>query len=240
MGNQQSNPDKLSASKLYFEIFNTIRIRERRVYRSFITPIFELEFKQFQEAPLEIIIQTPDAVVIQGIQNFDERIYSNLHKRCFPRVKGILRKKGATPDVAEDIFQETIIDIIEQVKRGKFNITTSVENYIITIAVRKWSKVLKKRIEDRKLFADNMEDSNEIKSIIDPIEPTDNFDEVSEWLDELSEICKTLINEFYFNKKNWDKIASEHGYKNARSASTQKYKCLEPLRVRLDAKKYGM
>ena len=240
MGKQKSNPDSLSAGKLFFEILNTIRIRERRVYRSIIAPIFELGFRQFQEGLLELIVQKPDAVVIQGIYDLDEQIFDYMYKRYFPMIESRIRMKGGDSNVANDVFQETIVDIIEQVRRGKFNIEKSVEGYIITIAVRKWSKILSKRIKNRQASDEEDQIIDDSPTIEDLIEPTDNFEEVSGWLDELSETCKTLINEFYYNKKSWDKIASEHGYKNARSASNQKYKCLESLKDKITLKRYGM
>lgn len=226
---------------LYFEIRNTIRIRERRVFREAFTPVFELAYNQVQAAPyFEIVTQKPDSVVIQGIKNLDNDMFNYLYLRLFREVKSkILQNKGNS-DIAKDIFQETMADIFEQAKMGKLNIKSSVEGYIVTIAVRKWNKIISKSIKNKELTIDESFTIDKIHPMIDPLEPTDNFDVISGWIDELSDVCINLINEFYYKSRNWDSIASDYGYKNARSASNQKYKCLEILRIKLDAKRYNL
>jgi DNA-directed RNA polymerase specialized sigma subunit len=49
-------------------------------------------------------------------------------------------------------------------------------------------------------------------------------------LSKLGEPCKSLIEAYYFQKKNMQEIAANFGYTNADNAKTQKYKCLMRLK----------
>ncbi len=49
-------------------------------------------------------------------------------------------------------------------------------------------------------------------------------------LNKIGEPCKSLLEAYYFQKKNMPEIAVAFGYTNADNAKTQKYKCLVRLK----------
>ena len=306
-------PEDYVYSKLFSAIERVIRIREERVYVSFVKPIFELGFKQFLEGQLTseaeaiarqfiyekerqfkidqdvvlpddivlkkrqflivlhepddsviqevyqsdlkildfrpavglqfaIITRKPDAVVIQCLYNFDPRIFNYLYALYFPKVEARIRMMGGNSNDAADLFQETIINIMKLVRNGQFKVNGSLDAYIIMAVRNNWLYKLRKesvkKIKTIPINDDLTQEYGDEQSIMDSAEPTDDFEEVSKWLYELSDKCMTLVKELVINKKTWNEIASEYGYKNAESARNQKYKCVEPLRKKFKEKGY--
>ena len=53
---------------------------------------------------------------------------------------------------------------------------------------------------------------------------------MSEALTHLGEPCRSLLEGFYLLDKSMQDLTAEHGYTNADTAKTQKYKCLTRLK----------
>ena len=226
---------------LYFEIRNTLKIRERQNLLQLVKPAFEAARKRLEEAPLSIIIQIPEPLIRKGIKNRDNDVYIYLYEELFPKVKSYVERNKGNSEIAEDIFQETMIDIIGKSDNGTLNPTTSVKGYIVTVAINKWKKANTKNNKFNKSLVTAEDDLTDEKfPIIDQLEPTDNYDIISIWLDELSDKCKSIVNERIYKNKKWEAVASELGYKDARSARTQGHKCIERLREYKDSKKFGL
>jgi RNA polymerase sigma factor (sigma-70 family) len=232
---------------LYFEIRNTLRIRERQNLRLIVKPIFETARERLEKAPLSFIIQIPEPLIRKGIKDRDNDVFIYLYEELFPKVKSYVQRNKGNSEIAEDIFQETMIDIIGKSDNGTLNPTKSVKGYIVTVAINKWKNANRKNnrfkkslVETEDNFTDekyNLEDST---GIIDQLEPTDNHDIVSIWLDELSDKCKSIVNERIYKNKKWEAVAAELGYKDAKSARTQGHKCIERLREYKNSKRFGL
>jgi RNA polymerase sigma factor (sigma-70 family) len=223
---------------LFKEIHQTLVIREKYQIGLVARPILTIEFQRFQKKPLAAVTKLPDSVVIHGIKNLDEKILRYLYQYTFPKVnQAISRQKGNSND-ANDIFQDSIIDIIELAKRNKFNIHSSVDGFIVKVALRKWGKKLKKSIDNRELQIDD-DYTSDIDPLIEEVEDPKHFGSISRWLDELSDSCKRLIEEFHYYGCDWKHIAENLGYKSAASAKNQKYKCIEKLRLIITADIYN-
>lgn len=227
---------------LHFEITQTIKILEkqkrtiekRTIERQNLTLavklVFELAHKQLVKAPLSII-HIPNSLIWQGINNFDNDVFIYLYKVLLPKVEGYVVKNKGNADIAKEIFQETMVDVLVMAKAGNFNIKSSVKAYIFKIAVNKWININKGLDKNKESSIDINNIGHDIE---DPLEMPDNFEPISKWLGELSGKCKVLIYEFYKTKReNWETIAANLGYKDAKTARQQKYKCMERLKVNL-------
>jgi RNA polymerase sigma factor (sigma-70 family) len=105
------------------------------------------------------------------------------------------------------------------------------QTYIYSIAKRLWLKQLKKN-GNTYLFKE--EEENDLVDVTEDVgfhlEKENNILKMNTSLGLLGEPCKTLIQDFYVNKKSMDEIAEKFGYTNADNAKTQKYKCLQRLK----------
>jgi DNA-directed RNA polymerase specialized sigma24 family protein len=91
-----------------------------------------------------------------------------------------------------------------------------------------------KKLQQANRFGNPVETLAEIVPVEEEIEQKEKLDadfghmDVS--LKSLGEPCKSLLEAYYFEKKNMVEIAEQFGYTNADNAKNQKYKCLMRLK----------
>ena len=139
----------------------------------------------------------------------------------FPQVAAFVQKRGGDLEDAKEIFQETIISYYEKTIRSDFTPERSDQAYIFGIAKKKWLKYSsgKVRCED---IADIelVEDSKQV-----PLS-----DKIFLYLKRAGEKCMDLLQAFYYEKLTMRQLSERYGYTSERSATVQKYKCLEKVR----------
>jgi len=135
----------------------------------------------------------------------------------------------------EDIYQDTIIDFYNNIKRGLLTeITSSLSAYIIQIGKMKLIK-----LSDKK----KARQTTTINSIDDLISSQDydhKIDDIVKFIfANTSESCKQILNLFYFNKKSMDDIAKELGYKNADTVKSKKNRCISKISEQITKMQFG-
>jgi RNA polymerase sigma factor (sigma-70 family) len=154
-----------------------------------------------------------------------------LYKKYYHLVLKLVVNNSGNSDLAQDLYQETIIAVYENVQKPQFQLNCQLQTYIYSIAKRLWLKQLKKN-GNTYLFKE--EEENDLVDVTEDVgfhlEKENNILKMNTSLGLLGEPCKTLIQDFYVNKKSMDEIAEKFGYTNADNAKTQKYKCLQRLK----------
>jgi RNA polymerase sigma factor (sigma-70 family) len=151
------------------------------------------------------------------------QIFEELYEQAFPLAAGFVRKMGGSLDNARDIFQDALVIYYEKSIQEGFLITTSPEAYILGIAKHLWVKKFK---QDRhKVSFSDWE--HEIQM---PAEENYNSAMLLKFLEQAGKKCMDLLRAFYYEKLSMNEIAQMLGFKNERSATVQKYKCLEKVR----------
>lgn len=143
-----------------------------------------------------------------------------LYEETFPAVAAFVAKMGGSPDDAKDIFHDALIIFFEKDLKVE-----NVAAYLVGIAKHLW---LRKYHRDKHRV--NLDDFERNIAI-----PEDEHLPITARLLRLVEItgkaCLELLQAFYYEKRSADEIASAFKYSNAHSATVQKHKCLQKLRV---------
>lgn len=177
---------------------------------------------------------------IDGLRTGNERVLNDLYKKHYNVVLKFVVSNSGNSDNAKDVYQDTIIILIEKCKDPEFKLTCQLQTFIYSIARNLWLKQLKKNKYELQLidtagekFISTEEEVNfhELKE--------ENIQNALQSLSELGEPCSTLIKDFYITKLSMDEIAEKFGYTNSDNAKTQKYKCLQRLK-RLFFKHYTL
>lgn len=140
-----------------------------------------------------------------------------------------------TTEEIEDVYQDTIIDFYNNIKRGLLTaITSSLSAYIIQIGKMKLIKLSdKKRIEQTTNI-------NSIDDLIASQEYDHRIDDIVKFIfANTSESCKQILNLFYFNKKSMEEIATELGYKNADTVKSKKNRCISKISEQINKMQFG-
>lgn len=158
-----------------------------------------------------------------------EKAFEYLYEEAFPPVARFISRMGGDLNDAKDIFQDALIVLFEKVVSENITIKVSAPAYVLGIAKHLWSR--KFRGQQGHLSLDEME-----KDIAVP----EDFYAASDWGTRLIEYlqvagkkCMDMLQGYYYHSMSMREIADNFGYGSVRSATVQKYKCLEKVRQQL-------
>ena len=130
---------------------------------------------------------------------------------------------GAPKSIVEDIFQEVLVVLFQKSREKEFELTSSLNTYLTSIAKYKFYEFTRNQkatttLDDSE-FESLEEESNEPLLLL-----------IEKKVSELGERCKEVLISFYYKKWSMTQIADVLGFSSPKNAKNQKYKCLERLR----------
>ncbi len=155
----------------------------------------------------------------------DDSDFSGLYETAFPTVAAFVSRNGGLLEDAKDIFQDAVIVYYEKSREPGFGITNTEAAYLLGIAKHLW--IRKYNREKLTVHLDSWEATLSI--------PEDFYTEVVDdklltVLGRTGKKCMDLLLAFYYEKLSMDGIRNRFGYGSERSATVQKFKCLEKVR----------
>jgi DNA-directed RNA polymerase specialized sigma24 family protein len=165
--------------------------------------------------------------------NRDE-FFRELYLRVFPSVANFIRKQSGSLDDAKDVFHDALIIFFEKKLEGNLEIRLSDEAYLYGIVKHLWIK--KSKQHQRILLTEN----ESLISIPDDFEPEAETSAIVWFLRAAGQRCMMLLQAFYYDKESLERIKDAFGFSSIRSATVQKFKCLEKVRdlVKSKSKNY--
>ncbi|OQP42714.1 RNA polymerase subunit sigma-70 [Niastella yeongjuensis] len=150
-------------------------------------------------------------------------LFMHLYQEAFPLVARYVRDKGGSFEEAKDIFQDALVIYYEKLVTSNVELTYSERSYLLGIAKHLWAKKNKEHYNhitlDDSLTGIAMEDPGTTAS-----------DKLLNLLHHSGQRCMELLRAFYYDKLPMTKISKLFGFSSERSATVQKYKCLEKVR----------
>lgn len=168
-----------------------------------------------------------DQQIIASIRKGNnEKPIRELYKE-FPKIKNLIVSSGGNELIAEEVFNDSLVLLIEKVKNNEFELSAKLSTYLYGINRFLFKNELRKQQKN--------EFNLEWKDTLILSEEDFRYDAEKERqlvlmekiLEEISEKCKQLFNLFYFQKMSMTQIAKKLNYTSVNSAKTQKYKCIE-------------
>lgn len=169
--------------------------------------------------------------ISQLLRTNREQAFLELYQTCFPSVQKQLLRYGASLEDAKDIFQDTLIVFYEKVVQQELASIQSIEAYLCGIARHLW---FKKRPVKHLLPLEQVEG---IAIPEDFYEKKPMQSRIARFLALAGQRCMRLLQAFYYHQQPLREIAEEFDFRNTRSATVQKYKCLEKVRAQVKIKK---
>ena len=179
-----------------------------------------------------------DSQLLIGIMQNDERAWKHICKNMKQGFTSILVQtfqfSNLTNEDIEDIFQESLIVLMQKVKSGSIVISRegALFSYLVQIGKLTACNLIRKRkditSEDVVTISDNLHKEYEDISVDEKQKSQDKFLDMV--FDSLPSDCKTLLKYFYWGRKPMDQIARVLGMRNADSAKTKKNKCMNKFK----------
>jgi DNA-directed RNA polymerase specialized sigma24 family protein len=146
-----------------------------------------------------------------------------LYRESFPDFARMVRRKGGSLEQAKDCFHDAMLIYLERARTGKLQLRSSPNAYLLGTARIRWLQTIKK---------DAMLRLSEGFDVAEP-EAADTTEREQGLLSSLAASgtkCLELLKAFYYDHFSMDDIAVRFGFSGRRSATVQKYKCLEKVR----------
>ena len=167
--------------------------------------------------------------ILHDLKGENNTAFGQLYKEHFGMVNRFVTNNSGRTDDAEDLFQETMIVLIEKLRKDDFELTASIKTYIMAISKNLWFKKLRnpsKEIEFRELHINQFYDEIDLA-----IEDEKSYkDKLQTLIHKISQHCQGLIHDMFFKEKSIDQIQKDYGYSSKHNAQNQKHKCVEQIR----------
>ncbi|MCJ8210077.1 sigma-70 family RNA polymerase sigma factor [Mucilaginibacter sp. RS28] len=157
-----------------------------------------------------------------------EAFFMALYKKVFPVVARYVSRRGGNEDDAADIFQDSVVIYYEKVVSGDMDCKDE-QAYLMGICKNLWLK----RFNNGKNLPFN-EQFDDLIAEDKPVQPA--VEKLMHYLENAGQKCMNLLRAFYYDQLPLKDIAALLGYSGERSATVQKYKCLEKVRATVKQK----
>ena len=151
---------------------------------------------------------------------------TRLYRRAFPGVRQYVQRHGGSDQDAQDVFQDALVVFFEKTVAGTLTLSTEPAAYLAGVSRHLWQRERERRT--RHPHAPLAETDYELPDDPEPALPASFV--VLAYVEQLGERCRGLLLAFYYFGRPLAGIAADYGYRSTRSATVQKFKCLERLR----------
>ena len=178
----------------------------------------------------------------------DQTAMAGFYDRVYPQFVSYFRNKFKKPEeYSMDLFHDSYMTMYDNILRRKLtpdNLTSSLYQYLLGIAIRKMQAGDRKTHEFDKVPIYHTGPKEEVtldtkvqKKLMDEADSEDSEkkdeelkDFVERAVSELTPPCDELLRNFYWNRMSGNEIATAMNYSNADSVKTQKNKCMKKLK----------
>lgn len=151
-----------------------------------------------------------------------EELFIRLYQNVFPAVASFVKKHGGQLEDAKDVFQDALVIYFEKHVQSDFSPQVTEQAYLTGIVRHLWYKKHRKNEREKDL----VEESGALFSGEDPIVSKRLF----AFVERSGKKCMELLSAFYYDKLSMQELAVRFGFSGERSATAQKFKCLEKVR----------
>ena len=149
--------------------------------------------------------------IIDDLKGENNQAYGELYKAYFGMVEYFILNNNGRTDDAEDIFQDTMIVLLEKLRQDDFMLTASIKTYIMAITKNLWFKRL--RYAHRETEFTTVHDNKFYEEIELAIENEKTYvDKLQSYLHKITKHCQGLIHDMFFKEKAVEEIQKEYGY----------------------------
>ena len=181
-----------------------------------------------------------DSQLLLGIIENDERAWGYICRNMKFGFTSIIARSLSnckiTNEDMEDIFQESLIVLMQKAKSGCVVVARegSLFSYLVQIGKLKACNLLRKRkttISDEAVTISlNLHKEKAEAALSEEEKQREQDAFIDKVFDLLPSDCKTLLKRFYWDHKPMDEIACILGMRNADSAKTKKNKCMNKFK----------
>jgi RNA polymerase sigma factor (sigma-70 family) len=170
-----------------------------------------------------------DAILLELLKKEEEISFKMLYSLSFPSISNFIRLNSGTKEDAEDVFQETVVILLEKLRTAEFKLSASLKTYLFAVAKNIWFK----RLRAKKISIVHSIMENELVTECFDIEiyPEQTDEQKMEsYLQKITTHCRWIIKSLFYLQHPIETLMETMGWKNRHTANNQKYKCVQMIR----------
>ena len=159
-----------------------------------------------------------------------------LYRSCYDPVTFWIQGQGGSEADAADMFQETILVFIEQVRQQRFRGDSSVSTYLTGIARNLWYN--EQRSRSRRINREDHYAGGEATISFDAehrLHNRENRQKLLQLFEQIGDVCKKLLTGFYFENLSMKELLVITAYSNEQVLRNKKSKCMKHLKELIEA-----
>jgi len=171
------------------------------------------------------------------LKSGDRAAFRELYTAVFPSCSNLILNNNGTMNDARDIFQESLLVLVKNLRKEDFELSCSIKTYLYSIMRNLWLKRLNK--DKKGGLALVMDDAADMEFIViqedelaEKQEKELQLNIVAEVLKDFKEDCQKILTAFYFKKQSMKEIAAEMDYTN-QFIRVKKVRCMNALKKKV-------
>lgn len=149
------------------------------------------------------------------------------YQEVFPNATRYIQHNGGNLEEAREVFQDALVLYYEKSLDDQFQPEVGDKAYLMGIVKHQWLKHRRSR--------PNFEGLEHVEAI-EEYPPAPRAQKLLNYLKQAGLKCMDLLQSFYYEQLTMKELAIRFGYSGERSATVQKYKCLEKVRDEIKQK----
>jgi RNA polymerase sigma factor (sigma-70 family) len=164
-----------------------------------------------------------DTEIIECLRNRQSYVVRYLWERYIPMVRLMISRTGGTFEDAKDVFQDSLIIMLEKIDSREFALTCRFKTYLFSVCENLWKTVLQKRHAASNYINRRIIDENEtdISEAMESRLYEEIFTEVFETLDTSSKNILKLFWQDVSLQEIADKLGYQYGYVKKKKSEAQ-------------------
>ena len=185
-----------------------------------------------------------DIEYIRAFKANNQRAITSFFSSEEKQFKRFIASKYATcnDELLSEVYVSSVLRLWENVQRDKLSETSlsaSLSTYLCSIGInvmretkRKYKEIVPEQDDEWEMVQNIASVMDAWDSVVDEAEK-ERQEAIGEAVNQMGEPCAPLLISFYWDELSMEEITQKLGYKDDKSAKTQKYKCMQKLKTKL-------
>jgi RNA polymerase sigma factor (sigma-70 family) len=176
-----------------------------------------------------------DTEIVAGLEGKDVTgIVDCLYAQYFQETINLIKFMGGNEEDGADVFQESIIIMIQKIREGSFRGESSIKTFLSSIVKNLWLMEMRTRERRKKREERYYEGETWIENAPEAIPTVVSLKKV---FDELGLVCKKILIGVYFENKSMKLLLEQFDFKNEQVLRNRKNICMGKLKKILSGNK---
>jgi RNA polymerase sigma factor (sigma-70 family) len=153
-----------------------------------------------------------------------------LYQNYYEGVAAMIYSKGGNEEDVADIFQETVLTLVDKVKSNQFRGESSIKTFMIAVAKNLWLHELRTRGRRNKRELNYMVGADTEEQMPDRRFNRANTDTMKQIFEGVGEVCTQILTGYYYDNLSMRELLKKFNYENEQVLRNRKSKCMKKLK----------